>query len=103
MAEDGKGISETAISPDSQKIAFSEFPIVGEDGVIKVLNANGTGLAELTLTSGHINWEDEISFSPDSSKVTFNSYIVNINDSGLSQIVNGYYSYMFNKWLLLIK
>lgn len=63
-------------SPDGTRIVYSKFTGLGTDAEsheIDVINADGTGNVSLTTagTAGHINFNDQPSFSPDGSQIAY--------------------------------
>lgn len=79
-----------AWSPDGTKIAFVRA-VLGRGADIYVVNADGSGLAQLSSDTG--GSRPSLSWSPDGTKIAFEQngaiYLVNGNGTGLAQLTFG--------------
>ena len=80
-------------SPDGQKIIFSDDIKNNGNADIYVINADGSGLTQLT---NNAYYEGSPNWSPDGKKIVFSAhvtdnndlYIMNLDGSGLTQLTN---------------
>jgi Tol biopolymer transport system component len=97
------GAQTPAWSPDGSRIAFS-YSLVREDydaaldvqRAIWIINANGTGLRQLTQLEPGSSWDDEPQWSPDGRKLVFTRvdltrkldaiFTVDVDGTGESQL-----------------
>jgi Tol biopolymer transport system component len=79
-----------AWSPDGTRIAFVRF-VLGQVTGIYVMNADGSGLAQVASDTG--GGDPYLSWSPDGTKIAFGLdnrvYLVNGNGTGLTQLTFG--------------
>ena len=93
----GEGVQELrpAWSPDGSKIAFDRTSDSGNTSDIYVMNADGSGVTQLTTAEG----EHNPAWSPDGSKITYDSYhpldsgntdiyVMNADGSGQTNLTN---------------
>ncbi|HET7550075.1 MAG TPA: hypothetical protein VFK04_02220 [Gemmatimonadaceae bacterium] len=79
-------------SPDGSALAFrSELPgPYGDYGRIFVINADGTGLRQVSPETADFTYDDSPSWSPDGSRILFSrngqGYTVNVDGTGLHSL-----------------
>jgi Tol biopolymer transport system component len=82
-----------AWSPDGSRIAFVRT-VIGQGDAIHVMNADGSGLAQVGGVIG--DSQHALSWSPDGTKIAFGLggkvYVVNGNGTGLAQLTFGPYT-----------
>jgi TolB protein len=77
-------------SPDGQRIVFARS--VGSDTQVHVMNADGSGLTQLTFPPGNAFWP---TFSPDGQRIAFTRFpggtlwVMNADGSDSNQILTG--------------
>jgi Tol biopolymer transport system component len=108
LYEDDYGLMKCDWSPDGKKIAFTTDMDYPSDPEVYVINADGSGLTNLTRNSAV---DTDPAWSPDGTKITFasnrdgdfNIYTMNADGSGIAQLTNERYDELDPHWQPLPK